>query len=676
MYWSLFGWVSFAQDRLAQSILLQSKEPPIIPIGEQAHIDWHKLPYQRIGVRGYMRSTYHRTGNNESADASHFRYQESESMNTVLDVKGKGVLYFVRTNHWHGSPWNYEVDGNGFIVKETGTSDPTNALVKFEDTEFMPRSLFPFPLTWTWTKTKGADLMWRPITFDNSFRLSYGRTFYGTGYFIYHLFPQHIDHVQPRISSLSAHAPKKEVLNVIKKSGTDIAPKGNGVAEYAGELSLKPFESNTFFESKDSPSMIRAIKFIVSKDKALDFGNCRLKVTWDNRWHPSIDAPIDLFFGTAELYNSKGKEYLVKGFPLTIQYKGDSVHLSSYWPMPYFQDAKFEIIEGNGQSIDDIKWEIRTVPYTDPINHVSYFHATYTDHKFPVEGKDLTFLDTQQVEGGGEWSGHFVGMSWMFTEQGRLSTLEGDPRFYFDGSQTPEAWGTGTEEWGGGGDYWGGENMTIPFAGHPIGQDSEKAKTNLDKINSAYRFLVADFFPFGNRAIINLEHGGQNTYTEHYSGVTYWYGIDAPTLLLTDKLNVCNVKDSQKHNYISPTASMPYSLVSRYEWGPDTDFPNFGNPPEKKGDYYGSQLFFPAQQDSVRTMTGVSQFTVDLNPDNLGVLLRRKFDYQYPNQQAMVYVKAENATDWKLAGEWYMRVVILAYLASLKENWTKHSIKL
>ncbi|PKQ44413.1 DUF2961 domain-containing protein [Confluentibacter flavum] len=645
--------ILWCQISLSQSLLPQSSEPPIIPIGEQAYIDWDKLPYHRIGIRGYMRSTYDRTGNNESADASNFLYQESETMNTVLDLKGNGILYFARTNHWHGSPWNYEIDSNGLFVKETGTSDPINAIDRFKDTEFIPETLFPYPLVWTWTKTKGADLMWRPVPFDNSFRLSYGRTFYGTGYFIYHLFPRHIDHVQPRTSSLKMNAPKKEVLDLINESGTDIAPKGNGVAQYSGNLSLKPFESKTFFESKDAPSMIRAVKFILPKEKALDFGNCRIKVTWDNRLYPSIDAPIDLFFGTGELYNNNGREYLVKGFPLSIKYEEDTVHLSCYWPMPYFQNAKFEITERNGQSMEDIKWEIRTVPYLDPINHVSYFHATYTDHEFPEEGKDLTFLDTKQVEGGGEWSGHFVGMSWIFTEDGELKTLEGDPRFYFDDSQTPQAWGTGTEEWGGGGDYWGGENMTIPFAGHPIGQDAKSAKNNLEKINSAYRFLVADFFPFGKRAIINLEHGGQNTYSEHYSGVTYWYGIDAPSLVLTDELNVFNEEDSRRHNYMSPTASLPYSLVSRYEWGPDTDSPNFGNPPDMKEDYYSSRLFFPAQQDSVRSMTGVSQFTVSLDPDNLGVLLRRKFDYLYPNQKANVYVKDENTTEWELAGEWY-----------------------
>ena len=59
---------------------------------------------------------------------------------------------------------------------------------------------------------------------------------------------------------------------------------------------------------------------------------------------------------------------------------------------------------------------------------------------------------------------------------------------------TPQAQGTGTEEWGGGGDYWGGRNMTLPFAGHPVGARNEaEARNDEDKIESAaYRASRCD----------------------------------------------------------------------------------------------------------------------------------------------------------------------------------------
>ena len=53
--------------------------------------------------------------------------------------------------------------------------------------------------------------------------------------------------------------------------------------------------------------------------------------------------------------------------------------------------------------------------------------------------------------------------------------------------------------------------MTLPFAGHPVGAPNAKsAKNEEDKIESAYRFLLADLMPFGKNARIRLEHGGTN----------------------------------------------------------------------------------------------------------------------------------------------------------------------
>jgi len=76
--------------------------------------------------------------------------------------------------------------------------------------------------------------------------------------------------------------------------------------------------------------------------------------------------------------------------------------------------------------------------------------------------------------------------------------------------------------------------------------------------------------PFGKNAVIRLEHGGDNQSTEHYQTVTYWYGAPAPSLVKTDELKVGDTASEQAHQYVSPQASAPYEINSRYEWGPDT----------------------------------------------------------------------------------------------------------
>jgi Protein of unknown function (DUF2961) len=303
----------------------------------------------------------------------------------------------------------------------------------------------------------------------------------------------------------------------------------------------------------------------------------------------------------------------------------------------------------DGSSLSDVVWSVRYAPYRDPANHVAYFHATYRDQPKPELGKDMVLLDTRAVEGGGDWSGHLVGTSLIFSHRANLSTLEGDPRFFFDDSQTPQAQGTGTEEWCGGGDYWGGRNMTLPFAGHPAGaRDAKSAKSEEDKIESAYRFLLADLMPFGKNARICLEHGGTNESMEHYETVTYWYGSPSPSLIKTDELQIGDERSEKAHRYRSPDASAPYDITSRYEWG--VDHLKIGG---KEIEVYAPHT------DRGRFTKGTSLFTLKLEPKNFGVLLRRKLDYTFPNQRAEVFVAdanqpGEREPEWKRAGVWYL----------------------
>lgn len=779
---------------------LAAEDLPPIPLGLDAYRQWDRWPYERIGLRAYMRSTYDRRGGNEGADASHFLYQLADDYNVTLDVEGAGVLCFARYNHWHGSPWHYVVDGTDHLVQETSTADPNKPA---RDSVFLPQALFPEPLAETWAATKGADLSWVPLPFEKSFQMAYSRTRYGTGYYIYQQVVPGLPLSQPIKAWDAQTPPAPDVLELINRSGTDLAPPG--LERVEGEkptLELRPGQ----------PSMLRALELSVPRDQAIALGRARLRVTWDDSPQASIDSPVALFFGAGTLYNRDDREFLVKAFPVHIRFDAERVYLACYFPMPFFRSAKIEIV---GEGLAGLRWSARYQPFRDPPGQVGYFHATYRDHPNPKRGEDLVLLDTREAEGGGDWSGTFVGTSFIFSDRAVLTTLEGDPRFFFDDSQTPQAQGTGTEEWGGGGDYWGGANMTLPFAGHPTGaRDAKSAKSEEDKIESAYRFLLGDLMPFGRNAQIHLEHGGTNESTEHYQTVAYWYGRRGATLVITDTLQLGDSASEQAHRYLSPQASEPYEITSRYEWGPDTytaggdgkplahpaDYAEFEfeaaanqtyaiwvrgqnldghntsdafwmqfddeigttalgaghNHPKGFGNWLdrfpahtsawssalpqdapqtiafaragkhrlriqprqprhvleqiwlsatvkalpppsqtapasgpdeivlkaseavllkgkvtlnaeraldidgepvpaGGQVeIYPAQTDRGRKTIGTSEFTLKLDPRNLGVMLRRKLDYALPNQRAEVFVADEGGSDWKPAGVWYL----------------------
>ncbi len=686
---------TFTPVSLEAAGLVNSPEPPVIPIGLDAYRMWDRWAYLRIGQRTYMTSTYDRRGGNESADASHFLYQLADDRNVTLDVMGPGVLAFARYNHWHGSPWHYVVDGRDYVVRETSTSDPEHPAA---DSVFIPEKPFPNPLTWTWSHTKGADLMWVPLPFERSFTMMYERTRYGTGYYIYHRFmPGATNLSRPIRGWTPEDVPPQDVLDLINRSGTDIAPtpspcqgeergegnpspsQGEGRGEgdpspsqgeggregnrieagttrpsrspplpgkriiaLSGRLSMAANERKTLAAIDTAPSTIRALRFSIAQADAKAFSETRLRARWDDSPHASVDAPINLLFGAGTIYNREGREYLVKAFPVNIRFADGRVHFAMYFPMPFLRNARFELLTPPTAGFADLDWSIRHEPYTDPANWACRFHATYVDHGEPTPGKDLVLLDTTKTEGGGDWCGHFVGTSFIFSDRAFLGTLEGDPRFFFDDSNTPQAQGTGTEEWCGGGDYWGGRTMTLPFAGHPVGARSEtEAKCEEDRIESAYRFLLSDLMPFGRNARIQLEHGGTNDSTEHYRSVTFWYGVRGACLVPTDTFHVGDAADEAKHEYDSPTASPVQTVTSRYEWGPD----------HREG-----KEIYPETTDTGRFMTGTSTFTLKLDPNNLGVLLRRKMDYSFPNQCARISVadvRSPGPVAWHEAGTWY-----------------------
>lgn len=642
--WTVFLWP-------APSSVAQPPTVVPIPIGLDAYRAWDQWPRQRIGMRAYMRSTYDRRGGNEGADASHFLYQLSDDFNVTLDLEGQGILLFSRYNHWHGSPWHYVVDGTDHIVQESSTKDP---LQPVPDSTFLPLAPFPSPLNETWAVTRGADLAWSPISFEHSFQMAYTRTHYGTGYYIYDQFVPGTPLSHLIQSWSQSVVPDKDVLDLIAKSGTDIAPQA-GAKETNGKVDVPASGAVTAVELKGKAT-IRLLNFSIARTQAKAFENAHLRITWDGRQQPSIDAPISLFFGSGTLYNRDNREYLVKAFPVNIRFTEEHIFLSCYFPMPYFRSVRIELV-GAGQAIEGVAWKIRSMPLLLPANQLAYFHATYRDIPHPTLGEDMVLLDTRTAEGAKEWSGGFVGTSFIFSHDANLRTLEGDPRFFFDDSLTPQAQGTGTEEWGGGGDYWGrGMSMSLPFAGHPVGarvpcgdlasrgpgcgpNDPPVIADEEDKIESAYRFLLADLMPFGKNAVIHLEHGGTNDSIDHYETVAYWYGLPSPSLVETDQLQIGDSAAEHGHQYHSPQASAPYVISSRYEWGVDT---------------LNGKVIYPEEQDTGRTTKGTSEFCLRLRPDNLGVLLRRKLDYSFADQRAEVYIADKPKADWKLAGVWYL----------------------
>ena len=312
-----------AYGRLAVVLLaltsrgILAQQPPVIPVGLDAYRMWDRWPYQRIGARAYLRSTYDRRGGNEGADASHFLYQLRDDFNVTLDLEGQGVLSFARYNHWHGSPWHFVVDGTDNLIQESSTADPNRPVA---NSVFLPQRLLPSPLALTWSATQGADLSWVPVGFERSFQMAYSRTHYGTGYYIYQQYVPGARLSQPIRSWDDNSLPGGDVLHLIERAGTDIAqsenaPEGKKAAmrEEHGELTVPSHGVVTLANLAGAPSMLRVLALSVPRESAVSFGRAWLRIRWDGRERPSVDVPVALFYGAGTLYNRDGREYLCHG---------------------------------------------------------------------------------------------------------------------------------------------------------------------------------------------------------------------------------------------------------------------------------------------------------------------------------------------------------------------------
>jgi len=134
--------------------------------------------------------------------------------------------------------------------------------------------------------------------------MAYSRTFYGTGYYIYHQFVEGAK-LSRAITSWDGNTPPDaDVLDLLRRTGSDLAPAGtDGIREQSGRIQLAADGVGSVWADAHGPSMLRALEFSVPRDQAVAFSKARLRVTWDGRPSASIDTPIALFFGAGILYN-------------------------------------------------------------------------------------------------------------------------------------------------------------------------------------------------------------------------------------------------------------------------------------------------------------------------------------------------------------------------------------
>jgi hypothetical protein len=245
-----------------------------------------------------------------------------------------------------------------------------------------------------------------------------------------------------------------------------------------------------------------------------------LRMYWDGRERPGVEAPLGDFFA-----NAFGVRSEVISLPVIVE---DADSYNCYWRMPFRKSAKIEVANQSDKPLRGLYHNIDWIKLDSLPEDTPYFHAQYRQ-EYPVEsGKDYVLLDTRG-------KGHYVGTVLSVRMRSPAWFGEGDEKISIDGEEKPSIWGTGTE------DYflsaWGLKKCKTPYFGVPV-FDGRGVGT----YTGSYRWHIADPIVFSSGIKVTLEHWGWmspdenpnykamswNEREDDYSSVAFWYQTGEP----------------------------------------------------------------------------------------------------------------------------------------------------
>jgi hypothetical protein len=247
-----------------------------------------------------------------------------------------------------------------------------------------------------------------------------------------------------------------------------------------------------------------------------------LRIYWDGRERPGVEAPVGDFFA-----NCFGKRSEVKSLPVIVE---DADSYNCFWHMPFRKSARVEIVNQGEKPISLLYYNIDWIKKDRVSRDTPYFYAQYRQ-EYPVQkGQDYLVLETRG-------KGHYVGTVLAVRTRSPAWFGEGDEKIYIDREEKPSIWGTGTE------DYflsaWGLKKTSTPYFGVPYFDQWGIVGSH----TSAYRWHVNDPIVFNTGIKVTFEHFGWispdenpdhkstswNEREDDYASVAYWYQTGEPT---------------------------------------------------------------------------------------------------------------------------------------------------
>jgi hypothetical protein len=567
------------------------------PYGLAAVEAFDRLPRLQPHVIAGQQSSYDRSGgNSDGFGASNYLYTEGDRK-VLLDVEGPGVIYRM---------WFTGFDPNDAYIKVyfDGESSP-RLFEKLGDVVAGTNAPFWAPLAGNQEVSSGGCYSYLPLPFAKSIKVVSN----GAGFaFFYHL-GYHLFDPGTVIETWTGDEDPAAVIDLWKNAGRNPVP-AEGTDFASGVVELPAGETGTL-ASLAGPRELTAIRVRIpgvdgeaGEAAAAVLNGMRLQIRWDGEETPSVDAPLGSFFAMGEF-----GAYPTRALPAGMDESGA---MYAFFPMPFEKSAAVDLTNGAAGPVLALEYEIAHRPFSGSFAGVGYFKTSFRAETPTTEGTDILILDT-------EGSGRFLGVVESMKGPENRSYLEGDERIYVDGGRSPAFHGTGTEDFYSAGWYFSKGLFSLPMHGNTAHIPGPEDRT------AAYRFLLHDAIPFRTHIRVSIEHGPQNDVAEDVFTLAYYYHRPEPAMILSDTLDVGNPEDEAAHEY----------TIEGETWSGERAF-------SYEGDFDDVEI-----ADNGRAHKGASGFTLSVNPENDGVILRRRLDFGVANQ------RAELSVDGVAAGVWY-----------------------
>lgn len=290
-------------------------------------------------------------------------------------------------------------------------------------------------------------------------------------------------------------------------------------------VNIRPGETVTLCEI-DGPGMITHMWFT----GYIGHGFI-LRIYWDNKEFPSVEAPLSAFFGCAydENFADKDGKYPVLNSSMILVAPGRGYN--SYFEMPFKKHCKITV-ENRKAETEGLYYMISgwlgELPDT-----IGYFHAAYRQEHPVQKGRSYVVLDN--VEGRGK----FLGVSLAVGVNGHNTCwVEGEAKMYIDGETYPSMNYTGTEDYFCGSYAFGNDiaikkyqTYSAPYVGLYAILGSSEEQYNAQKRFMLYRFHVKDEIYFQKSFKMTMDNlGWTGPRYDDYTSTAYWY-LDSPSKL-------------------------------------------------------------------------------------------------------------------------------------------------